>query len=209
MLFALLKVVNNSNEEYGTLLARKQINKDDNPGRFINDSNTEKAEQITRNRWNYNFKKNILNNTLGKTLPDGRRILDLNKKFRIGDRTASFKEFASSNLDVNDMLPLLEVLGIEFFGVDAILKGIDQGKINNFMTIADWVVGDVIKNEGDVSSVFGGEVEGNLKTLIGLEVDNSTLAITLQHVNPSVVLVIFIVLLVIFLLNSFMNKESE
>ena len=185
MLFALLKVVNNSNEEYGTLLARKQINKDDNPGRFINDSNTEKAEQITRNRWNYNFKKNILNNTLGKTLPDGRRILDLNKKFRIGDRTASFKEFASSNLDVNDMLPLLEVLGIEFFGVDAILKGIDQGKINNFMTIADWVVGDVIKNEGDVSSVFGGEVEGNLKTLIGLEVDNSTLAITLQHVNPS------------------------
>ena len=185
MLFALLKVVNNSNEEYGTLLAKKQINKDDNPGRFINDSNTEKAEQITRNRWNYNFKRNITNNTLGTTLPDGRRILNLNKKFKIGTRTASFKEFANSPLGVNDMIPLLEVLGIEFYGINNILKGIDNGSITNFLDISSWIIGDVIKNEGDVSSVFGGQVEGNLKTFLDMEVNNSTLAVTLQHVNPS------------------------
>tara|TARA_R110001583_G_scaffold26456_2_gene95182 strand:+ start:19957 stop:33864 length:13908 start_codon:yes stop_codon:yes gene_type:complete len=184
LLFGLLKVVNNSNEEYGTLLAKKHIVAEENPGRFINDSNTEKAENITKNRWNYNFKKIITNSKLGTLLPDGRRVLNINKKFKIGTRTATFKEFSTYNLDINDMIPLLQTLGIEFYGLDNILQKIEKERITNFMDIASWVIGDVIKNEGDVSTIFGGDVEGNLKSLIGFEVDNSTLAITLQHVNP-------------------------
>ena len=184
MLLGFLKMVNNSNEEFGTLLARKQTSREENPGRFINNSNIEKAENITKNRWNYNFKKRLSNTKLGKTLPDGRRVLDINAKFKIGDRVGSFKEFAQAGLDLGDMIPLLGVLGIEFLGVDKILTKIENGEINDFLDIANWIVGDVIKNEGDVSTIFGGDVEGNLKTLIGYEVDNSTLAITLQHVNP-------------------------
>ena len=38
-----------------------------------------------------NFKKLITNSKLGTTLPDGRRVLDINKKFKIGTRTATFK----------------------------------------------------------------------------------------------------------------------
>ena len=184
MLLSFLKIVNNSNEEFGTLLARKQISPEENPGRFINNSNIEKAENITKNRWNYSFKKRLANTKLGKTLPDGRRVLDINAKFKIGDRTASFKEFGQAGLDLNDMIPLLEVLGIEFMALEKILEKIETGEITDFLEIANWIVGDVIKNEGDVSTIFGGDVEGNLKTLIGYEVDNSTLAITLQHVNP-------------------------
>ena len=68
MSLGFLKIANNSNEEFGTLLARKQVTREENPGRFINDSNIEKSENITKNRWNYAFKKRLINSKLGKTL---------------------------------------------------------------------------------------------------------------------------------------------
>ena len=184
MLMSFIKTFNNTNESYVTLLAKK-AKAIQNPGRYFTDSNTEKIENITKNRWNYVFKNNIRNTKLGKTLNDGRKVLNINSKFKIGNRKASFKTFAKSNLDITSMLPLLKVLGIEFSNENKILEMYDQGKLQDFNETVQWILGDVIKNEGDVSSIFGGDVEGNLKTLIGFEVDTSTLAVTLAHMTPT------------------------
>ena len=59
-------------------------------------------------------------------------------------------------------IPLLEVLGIEFLSIDKILQKIETGEINDFLEVANWIVGDVIKNEGDVSTIFG-ELKVTLK----------------------------------------------
>ena len=131
MLMSFIKTFNNTNESYVTLLAKK-AKAIQNPGRYFTDSNTEKIENITKNRWNYVFKNNIRNTKLGKTLNDGRKVLNINSKFKIGNRKASFKTFAKSNLDITSMLPLLKVLGIEFSNENKILEMYDQGKLQDF-----------------------------------------------------------------------------
>lgn len=183
MLMGFIKTFNTSAEEYVTLLA-KQSNAKTHPGRFFRDSNTEKAEDITRTKWNYIFKDRLRNTKYGKVLSDGRLVLDVNKKITIGNRSETFKTWATSNLDIKDIFPLLEFLGIEFTNMNKILNFYEQGKLEGFIENVNWILGEVLKNEGDVSSIFGGEVEGNLKSLLGYELQTTTLAITLQHTNP-------------------------
>ena len=183
MLMSFIKTFNTSNEEYVTLLA-KQSPYNEHPGRFFNDSNTEKAENTIKLSWNYNFKANLRNTPYGKTLKDGRIVLDINKKFTIGNKRATLKGFSKANLGFNDMVPLLQMLGIKFSNPSKLIKFYEEGRLENFMENASWILAETVKAEGDVSSLFGRNVEGNLKTLIGYELDTTNLAVTLQHVNP-------------------------
>ena len=130
MLMSFIKTFNTSNEEYVTLLA-KQSPYNEHPGRFFNDSNTEKAENTIKLSWNYNFKANLRNTPYGKTLKDGRIVFDINKKFTIGNKRATLKGFSKANLGFNDMVPLLQMLGIKFSNPSKLIKFYEEGRLEN------------------------------------------------------------------------------
>ena len=189
MLMGFLNTFNVASEEYVTLMAN-QTSYETNPGRYFTNSNTDRAENILKRSWNSIFKDNIRGG-LGKTIEGGRRILDINKKGSIGIPSGSglmqhksFKQWTQTNLTFPQLLALLDVIGINYSNKSRIIEMQENGRLEGFEAVAGWVFKEIIESEGDVSSLFGREVEGNLKTLLGYEIDTTDLAITLQHVNP-------------------------
>ena len=184
LLIGFLNNFNTTAESYVMMMAN-QVESLEHPGRYFVNSNTDRAENIVKNAWNYTFKSK-LHIGLGKKLKDGRLVLDINKELTIGNKKQSLKSWILSPLDVKQVLSLLGGIGFQYSNTRKLIQRFENStsEAKEFLDNARWIFSEISKKEGDLSSILEGDVEGNLKSLISYEIETSDLAITLQHITP-------------------------
>lgn len=184
MLVGFLNSFNSTTDKYVMMMAN-EVQAFEQPGRYFVNSNTDRAENIIKNAWNYGF-KNKLYTHLGKINANDKRVLDLSKQVKIGNQTKSIKSWINTSLDVKLALSLLGGIGIQYSNLNKLIKRFDNNiaEAEDFLNNSRWIFSELLKKEGDLSSILEGDIEGNLKALIGYEAETTDLAITLQHTNP-------------------------
>jgi len=184
LLVGFLNNFNTTSEKYVTMLAN-EVESLDHPGRYFVNSNTDRAENIVKNAWNYAFKSK-LHTGLGKKLKDGRLVLDINKEFKINNKKQSLKSWIFTPMDVKQVLSLLGGMGFQYSNTKKLIQRFENSpsEAKEFLDNARWIFSEINKKEGSLSSILEGDVEGNFKSLINYEIETSNLAITLQHITP-------------------------
>ena len=190
MLIDFLGSFHNASDAYVMLLAN-QTKAENHPGRYFTNSNTERVENIVKRGWSANFKRNLrLKRNKGKSTTTGRLVLNLDYPVTIRTkgikRTETLRKWIEINKNLNQIIPLLNEIGLEFTNLPKLIKNLNasEGGMAEFIENANWFFSEILDLEGDMSNLFGGDVEGNLKKLVRYEVDSTNLAITLQHTNP-------------------------
>tara|TARA_R110002020_G_scaffold136431_3_gene304245 strand:- start:6155 stop:19723 length:13569 start_codon:yes stop_codon:yes gene_type:complete len=184
LLVGFLNTFNTTSEKYVMMMAN-EVKSNEQPGRYFVNSNTDRAENIIKNAWNYGF-KNKLYTYLGKINSDGKRVLDLNKEAKIGNQKKTIKSWINTPLDIRLTLSLLGGIGLQYSNLNKLIKRFENNtaEAEDFLNNSRWIFSELIKKEGDLSSILGGDVEGNLKSLIEYETETTDLAVTLQHITP-------------------------
>ena len=185
LLTGFYKNFNTTADTYVKLIAKESNEFEKHPARYFINSNSERVEEAIKFRWNNTFKY-IIRGPLGKTLKDGRRVLNVNKNISIGKRTKPLKNWIKDTLTLEETIGLLRSLGIEYSNMDALIKELQKDPMiaEDFRNNANWIFSEVLNKAGDLSSILEGNVVGNFKKLVDYEAKTTLKTITLQHLNP-------------------------
>ena len=185
LLTGFYKNFNTTSDTYVKLIAKESLEFEGHPSRYFINSNSERAAENIKFKWNNTFKYRI-RGALGTTLKDGRRVLNINKNISIGKTTKPLKNWIKDTLTLSESISLLNSLGIEYSNMDALIKELQKSPnvMEDFRNNVNWIFSEIVNKEGDLSSILQGDVEGNFKKLVEYEAKTTLKTITLQHITP-------------------------
>ena len=148
-------------------------------GRYLLDSNSSRIDDLVKDTWKLNFKDSILKG-LGK-LEEGKMIVNKDKKLTINNVTKTLKEWADTPKDSLQAAALLGSLGMKFSDTPYFMEQYENR--DEVKDAVNWVIKEGVINP--LSDLYEGDIQGRLKVLMQIEIDTTTFAVDLIHINSA------------------------
>ena len=141
--------------------------------RTMVDSNAESTANLVKLKWGENFKYNIQQiEGLGE-VKGGRSVVNLDYNFK----GTPIRTLLESNLDINQKLDLLELLGIKFTDRVKAQQKIDTNE--DTLNSINWIFQSILYDRS-VSNLMKGDESANIKNLVDVQTETDLLSGTLQ-----------------------------